>query len=136
LFAQEPEFVVAGAAGADVLEVVGADEDVVPGNEVHHAEECGGGDVAGEAGDGTVFEVDEHGVAEALGHEGDALVVRGDVGALAEVRENFDVGRKVVERIAGIALGEQQRESEQGVHGRIVAKAQGSRLRPCMSQSI
>jgi len=76
-----------------IFKMVRADEQVVSGDQVHHSKESGGGNVAGETLNDAGFEVNHHGVAEALCHERHALVVGRDVSALSKVRENFDVRR-------------------------------------------
>ena len=74
-----------------IFKVVRADEQVVSVDQVHHAEESRRGNITGEALNDAGFEVDHHGVAEALCHERHALVVGRDVSALSKMRENFDV---------------------------------------------
>ncbi|MGB7846664.1 MAG: hypothetical protein WBL63_13695, partial [Candidatus Acidiferrum sp.] len=69
------------------------DEDVVSGDQVHHPEESRRGNIAGKALNNAGFEVNHHGVSEALGHERHALVIGRDVSALSKMRENFDVRR-------------------------------------------
>jgi len=71
---------------------------------MHHAEENGGGYVARQALDHARLEVDDHRIAETFCHEGNALVVRGDIGALAEMRENLNVGRQMLQWILGRSL--------------------------------
>src|SRR5205807_4796259 len=49
VLAEKPQFVVAGAAYADIFEMVGTDQYVVAGYQVHHPQEHSGRDIAGEA---------------------------------------------------------------------------------------
>jgi hypothetical protein len=76
-----------------IFKVVRADEDVVSRDQVHHPEESRRRYIAGEALNGAGFEVNDHGVSEALCHERHALVVGRDISALSKMRENFDVRR-------------------------------------------
>src|SRR6266513_2100916 len=49
LLAEKPQFVVAGAAYADVLEMIGTNQDIVAGNQVHHPQKHSGRHIAGQA---------------------------------------------------------------------------------------
>jgi hypothetical protein len=58
---------------------------------VHYPEERRGGYIAGEALNDARFEVNHHGVSEALSHERHALIVGRNVSALSKMGENLDV---------------------------------------------
>ncbi len=58
---------------------------------MHDAKKDSAGHIAGEAADDASLELEFEGVAEALVHEGNALIVGREVGALTEVSEDFDV---------------------------------------------
>src|SRR5438094_867211 len=49
VLAEKPQFVVARAAYADVLEMIGTDQDVVAGHQVNHPQKHSGRHIAGEA---------------------------------------------------------------------------------------
>src|SRR5437660_12934349 len=76
LLAEKPQFVVAGAAYADVLEMIGTDQDVVAGHQVHHPQKHGGRHIAGEGAAVAGLEVDYHGMAQALRHDSGAPISR------------------------------------------------------------
>jgi hypothetical protein len=79
---------------------------------MHHAEENGGGYIARQALDHARLEVDNHRIAKTLRHECNALVIWGDIGALAKMRENLDVRRQVLQGILGRTLYD--REHQEG----------------------
>ena len=85
---------------------------------MHHSQERRSRNAAGEAPDGPGVEIDDERIAEALGHESNAPVVRRDVRALAEVGELSDVGWQVIEWASGVPLGAAGRSrSEQDQDG-------------------
>ena len=111
--------------------MVGANENVIAGHQVHHTEKGCGGHVAGQASDNARLQINHHGVAETLRHKRDALVIGRDVGALAKVREYFNILRQMFHLVFGAAcvlfLGRsydctQQEDREGGLHAEIVAE--------------
>jgi hypothetical protein len=72
---------------------------------MHHPQKRGTRNTAGEATDYARLEVNNEGIAEALRHEGDPLVIGREVGPLTEVRQHFHVFRQVIERVPVFALG-------------------------------
>jgi hypothetical protein len=80
-------------------------QNVIARYQVHDPQKRRGWHVAGQATDDARFEVDDHGIAKALRHESDVLVVRGDVRTLPEVGKNLNVGGQVIEWIARLPLG-------------------------------
>jgi hypothetical protein len=89
---------------------------------VHHPQEGRAGDIAGQAADDARLQIDDKRVAEALVHEGHALIVGRDVGSLSEMSQNLDVGWKRIQRVSRFALGErapsggQQQEHRNASH--------------------
>jgi hypothetical protein len=73
---------------------------------MHDTQECGAGDIAGEASNDLRFQVNDEGISKTLIHEGDALVIGRDIGALSEMREDLDLRREKIEGIAGFSLGQ------------------------------
>jgi hypothetical protein len=82
--------------------MVRSDQDVVAGNQVHHPQERRTRHIARQAADLARLQVDDERIAEALRHERHALIIRRDVGTLAEVSQRFDVCRQLVELTAGL----------------------------------
>jgi len=62
-------------------------------------------------------QVDNHRVPETLGHKSHTLVVGRNVGALAEVSEDFDVCGQVLQRVVGRSLACQKHNREQEDEG-------------------
>jgi hypothetical protein len=83
-----------------ILEVIGADQDVVPVHEMHYPQKSGPGNVARQALNDARFQVNHHGVAKTFGHECDPLVVRRDVRAFPEMGQDLDIGGQMIERAA------------------------------------
>lgn len=108
LAAQVPELVVAGAADVNVLEFLRADEDVVTVGQMHHAQERGAGNIAGEAANDARLQVNFERVSEAFVHESDVLVVWREVGALTEVSKYLDVRGQRIDGAALLSLGVQK----------------------------
>ena len=81
--------------------MVGANQDVVSRCQVHYAEKGRSWDVAREARNSACLQINGHGVAKTLRHEGDALIVGRDDCPLAEMGEDFNVRRQMLERIFG-----------------------------------
>src|SRR6185369_4950428 len=98
--AQEPEFIVARAAGVDILEVVWTNQNVVSRHEMHHPQKGGSRYVARQALNDAGLQIHYHGVAETLRHERNTLVVRRNVRTLAEVRQDLNILRQMFERAA------------------------------------
>jgi len=109
LLAQEPELVVACAADVDILEVVRANQDVVAGHQVHHAQECRPRHIARQALNDARLQVDDHRITKALGHERHTLVIRRNVRPLAEMGQHLNGRREIVQRIPLLPLIDQQR---------------------------
>jgi len=59
------------------------------------------------------FEIYDECIAETFVHEGNALVIRGDIGALAEMREHLDVSGKVIEGVSCLSLSEGRNGDDQ-----------------------
>jgi hypothetical protein len=92
------------AAGAYILELLRTDQDVVTVRKVHYPQERSPRHIAGKAADDVRIEFNGESISEAPAHERDPAVVGRDVGALAEIRESRDLGRKVIERTSRLAL--------------------------------
>lgn len=71
---------------------------------MHDPEKGSGRNATGEAGDLIGLQIDDHGVPKAFCHEGDAVVVRGEVGAFAKGGKDGDVGRQVIQGVADHSL--------------------------------
>ena len=82
-----------------IFEAIGADQEVVPGHQIHDSEEGGAGNITRQTLNDARLQVDDHSVAKTLSHEGDSLIVRGDVRTFAEMGQDLDVSRKMLERI-------------------------------------
>src|SRR5690606_24465447 len=80
---------------------------------VHHPEKCRAGDTAREAPDDARLEVDHECVAEALGHEGNTLVVRREVGPLPKMRDHLHLLVQVFQRCAWLPLGGMETSGQQ-----------------------
>ncbi len=104
LAAEIPQFVVSFAACTNISEFLRADQDVVAIGEVHDAQECGRGDAAGEAANGTRFQINDKGIAEAFVHESNRLIVGREVCALTEVGEDFFIGWKLIEGVGSLTV--------------------------------
>jgi hypothetical protein len=79
---------------------------------MHHAQKDGSRHIAGQAANLARFQVDDHRIAEALGHERHPLIVGGDIGTFSEVSEHFDVRGQVLQRIGGRSLTHRQNQSQ------------------------
>src|SRR5262249_12162474 len=122
-FAQKPKLVVARAAGPSVFKVVRTDQDVVSGNQVHDAQESRRRNVASKALNDARLEVDDHGISEAFGHERNALVVRRNVRALAEVSKDLDVRGQMQQRVVRRSSAGEKQQSEtndEGTHAEML----------------
>src|SRR3954469_10158356 len=82
---EKPEFVVAGAAAADVLEMIRSDKNVVPRDQMHNAEKNRARHIAGQAGNDARLQVNQHGIPKALRHKRHTLIIGRDIGSLPKV---------------------------------------------------
>lgn len=80
----------------DICKRLGADQDVISGREMHHAQKGRSRYIAGQATNNSGFEVNHERIPEALVHESHALVVGRDIGALPKMSQDFDLLRKVI----------------------------------------
>lgn len=91
----------------DVGEFLRTYQDVVAIGKVHDAQKRGAWDVAGQAANIAALQVKFEGIAKTLVHESDVLVIGREVGALAKMREDFNVRRQRVDGAALFSLGQQ-----------------------------
>src|SRR5215471_21593284 len=97
---------------------------------MHNTQKGCSGYVTSEATNTPALEVNDEGIAKTLTHESDSLIVRGNISALAKVRDNFHLFRKTIQRIALLPLAKnkprrehnqrQQCKLEEGFHRRKV----------------
>ena len=88
----------ASASVGEVGSVLGTESAGALG-EGFDSEEGGAGNITRQTLNDARLQVDDHGVAKTLSHEGDSLIVRGDVRTFAEMGQDLDVSRKMLERI-------------------------------------
>src|SRR4051812_37584940 len=87
---------------------------------MHHSQEHGRWNIAGEAPYGASLEVDHKCIPKTLCHKRDPLVIRRDVRPLAKIGQDFDIPGKVIERVTWFALSAgvetECKEQHQGFH--------------------
>jgi hypothetical protein len=102
--------------------VVGANQDVVSRDQVHHSQESCSGHVAGQACNHATLKVDQHRIAETFVHKRNSSVVRRYIGSLSKVGKHLNVLRQVFEWILAFSFGgagnkKQDGQSQKESHG-------------------
>jgi hypothetical protein len=94
--------------------VVGANQDVVSRDQVHHSQESCSGHVAGQACNHATLKVDQHRIAETFVHKRNSSVVRGNIGALSKVSKHLNVLLQVFEWVLVFSFGRRGKKKQNG----------------------